>query len=1713
MDSININTLPPEDDTPINIDPGVVSPMLSLETADSRSYKVHYAAGEILNKNRDEIHRDLVDGKENELRDTVASTVNSKRRDEASKSIAEFASKKIGEWTPHEEKNLGNLVEFMNKDEDPGSIFEQTYAKKLLSELDSFATLNPTSDFSKAKHENPAEVATIQERFSDYAAKRSVLGTLAEDINDEIKQQSYVGYGYDIAKTLIPGYTDVQKRGNVPGVDMLSGGLLAGNIDEQSRKLFQAPSLSEFKQEAFKAIGSLREHNPRLALELVQGWLGQSTSEAVMQDITLPMDVAGTGIGTAVGKGVKAAVKSVAIRDARKAAADIAKAGTEPNPSKSTIAEGAGDLKEAAVAKATTNLTAELKGASRATEQAVESLSSVLRTDQALFKEGAAKAGLSKDLVNRVEENSNTLMRDVSRAVAEGNKVDRLPGVLDNETAVRAIIDDVPNLYPTLKNSVLDVDIAKESVSTNILAEMRLGRSNGTYFTSRATAENFIKFHRLNDAAIEAGTDAARKPTVYYLPESSVKTVSGQANPNFGYEIKEGQPKFFSDIGNRVEIEPRTVPEKGFVPVEVEGQNATFGKPLVTVEQQGLGYYVKMAVPVPENTSIMREFIAETGHTKMPSSPIRNFVTNILGTYRSPEEVLSESNRQARLAVTYGPSVLMDILKNNVKEIQKLSAGRFSSKTKKERWADWQRMLEYADTKIDPASSKPGYFYKDPVDLSTDYVQVLGRLPDEQEIAAYFEFKNSMEVDRMFRNIAAVRNQQRVGAMTNNLVAIGEDGLEIKSKSFSGVPKREFPGGDGNILVMGDKASDMKMYRLGTINSQVQKDLADKVLRGEARVLEIYAPHERPLNGFGKVTDEYIQYVYAPSIETRMLDWNQIPRRGGGHLQYDYDFYVKQATIHHDQIGNRFWYEGDRTIVPIMYETMGKDVAKHLNFVRLALKGKDEAAAEAYTRAHLPFEWEDVKGWFIGGKDSEGKYRPPSLNLREPIQVVGRGETIKGKDKGLERRYSKSKEDGRFKDATKQNNLSRQQQIEFSGERDSLHLQSVEDVGTAGNPLYKAVPAKTVDPITSMQRGLQRIIKSNFYDDYKTMSVEHWLKEAAPYLDASDEKIRYSPFYYYNEAKFKPNAPADVVKRLKTAKYQIDQIVGMPSETDNLLYQQAQKISDYAYQKMGPKAPVLTPSWLLPTIRDPFSFVRSIVFHSKMGLFNIPQFVVQANNYANIFGVAGYKYASPGTIAAQLHFWTRANASKEIVDHLDTLATKFSMPGSSKWKPGEFKEAMEEFHKTGFGNAGREHALLDDPMGNKVFTNGKDTFLDWGTTFFKGGEKNARYGAWYTAFKEFRDKNPFGRITDANRAEILQRADLLNVNMSRASATAMNKGVWSIPTQFYSYQQRLLSLFFSNRITGIERARLLAWNAALYGLPMSAGVTGLPVYDYLRKKATENGYVVGDNFLESMIGEGIPSALGALATGKGDPQAGTWYDVGPRFGTKGLEFVGAAGTPDKSYLDIAGGASYSMAKSTWAATDGLRRVVLSMTNRDGDAFPVTAEDFIDPLKEITSVNAAFRVLAAADYGRWISKNEAYLADASPAQAIVAGIFGVKDQKINDMQSKRALMEDMRNYQKSVEKSFQQDFRRGMLANRNGDFQSGEKYLTRAQTWLNLGNFRDDQISGVMGRALDDNRSILDKIDMDYYIKKAPPGKTEQNVDAYRRTQQLKEKQQ
>jgi len=630
-------------------------------------------------------------------------------------------------------------------------------------------------------------------------------------------------------------------------------------------------------------------------------------------------------------------------------------------------------------------------------------------------------------------------------------------------------------------------------------------------------------------------------------------------------------------------------------------------------------------------------------------------------------------------------------------------------------------------------------------------------------------------------------------------------------------------------------------------------------------------------------------------------------------------------------------------------------------------------------------------------------------------------------------------------------------------------------------------------------------------DDYKTMAVEHWLSQAANHLEVDNNdvsRIWDSPYYYFNQGKFKKAAPPEVTSLLDASRYHTMQLTGQPSVTDALLHSMAQKLADSAFSAFGPKGLVITPTWLLPKLRDPFGALRSFAFNIKLGLFNIPQFIVQASNYANIFGIAGAKYATPGTLGAQLHFWSTVNSHPNIINALDGIASKMIVPGASRWRPGEFKEAWNELHKTGFGHVAGEYSALDN-MSTKVVNTGFGTMLDWGRYPFKAGEQNARYGAWYTAFKEFRDANPTGRITDAGRAQILQRADLLNVNMSRASSSAIHKGIWSIPTQFYTYQIRLTELMFGSRLTQRERLRLFATNAALFGVPMAAGVSSLPLSDYLRRTALDNGYVVGDDFFKSMLAEGLPSAIGAIISGEGDPSKGTWYDVGPRYGTKGLEFLGNATGTDKGWLDIIGGPVYSIAHDFLSQTDGLVYAMSSMAHRDGEVFPMTPEDVYDCFKEITSFNSAWRVYAATQWGRWVSKKDAYLSDASPAQAVFGALTGLKDTRIDDINIKSNSLKVQAAYEKQVEDQFRQEFRRGMLAQKD-DPDMAKKYFTRAQAWLVLGGYREDRINSLIAKALEDNKSVLDKVDFDFYLRKAPDATKETLRNAFQRTQAIQE---
>ena len=1727
-EEFNVNPITPTQDEPFNVDntqesnPAPITP----EVAATRSSKFKYGLGELIQQSKDEIYQGLINGEESNIRTQVSGEIDKRKQEQTQKLIAQVVGNKGGPLTSQETSGLVQIIGNMTPKTDPASVFEEAYGKQFMSTLEKTADRNPDNFFNDARKQNPEEVASILNTHTGLVSKREYAITLAENIEAEVHSQGWTPWLADRAKEAVPFYKDAKLRGNAD-VSIFSGFGLGYNLEEQRKTLLRLP-FDEYKTALNGIANTLRKDNPGIAAEFVRSVVGMSSDEVFVDNLELPTSLIGTGIVGSITKagyrvirgGAAVAAEDIPklvrrnmmtgevisetpLKDVQKAAKDLVIAGGDQGVSKSSLEAAAGDLQEAAVTRATTNAVSEAKGYPRATEKAIEALPEVLRTDIAEVR--AAPGRFGQDLVNRIEENSNTITTQFLDAVKTISKVERLPEIMSNETAVRAILESIKDTYKGLRNSVLDISKPyKEPIANTWLADMRIGKNDGTFFEQRSVAENFAKFHGLTDAEVLPGyetkftKDAVRAAK---LEKDIAVAEKGIASNQKILDDTKASEKARTRAGEQVE--GLTEFRDKYV-TELNSLNQK-----TTVEQQGLGFYIKVTKPINETDPVVRSFIAETKNTKIPDGAIQRFFTNFLGKYRTPEEVLSLAERQNRLISTYTPSVYFDIMKENAIAINSIRASRFSPGRKK--WKEWQRVLENGQTIKDPNSTDEvgGYFFKSPQELEEKYLQWFNRLPDRDEIVAYFEFKRGMEMDRMFRNIAEHRNQQRVGAETHKIVTTDAEGKQTASPEFSGVTRKKLSSTEDNVLIMGDKLGDERVRSLQLMSTADRKALQEEIDKGSYKFIELYAPEHRPLNGFGeKVGNTRVRYVLAKTSEVRQLDWNQIPRRGGGHIEYEYDWYIKQAKIMADDIGGKHWYEGDTTIMPIQLRAMGEKVAEHLNKVRELLKDKKPDEARDYSNRNLHIDWEKVNGWFTSGKDAEGKFKPAQISLREPIRVIHKNETLVNVDKELERRYAG------FKNGMKEGSLAKQAQVEFSGQRDAYDVFTLKDVGTRHNPLYQVAPAEMVDPITTMNRGLTRIAKSNFLDDYKTMSVEHWLKQASTHLDATDSEIWHSPYYYFNYGKFKTNTPPDVKAALEASRIHTLQLTGVPSSTDALLHSYSQKLADSVYKNLGPKGIVIDPSWMLPKIRDPFRFIRSVIYNAKMGLFNIPQFIVQAGNYSNIYGIAGHKFAAPGTYAAQLHFWSTVNSHPAIIDHLDTLATKLIMPGAVRWRPGEFKEAMQELHKTGFGTVRGEYAVVDNPASEKIIGDGIHTFLDWGQFPVRAGERNSRYGAWYTAYKEFREANPTGRITDEDRAAIFQRADLLNVNMSRASNSALHTGWKSVPTQFYTYQIRLFELFYGSRLTTTERARMFATNAALYGVPMATGLTGLPFADFLRKKSMEGSYgndpyVVGDKLLPSLAMEGLVSAIGAVVTGKGDPRAGTWFDVGPRYGSKGFEFLGGMNSYDKGYMDIIGGPAWSVAKGTAEQKDGLMNLVGSMLHDGGELFPPTVEDVIDIFKEITSVNTAMRTIAAAQVGHWISKREAYLADTSTGHAVFSAISGLKDQQINDIQTMTASMRDQKDYETKMEKMFDKEFRRGVLAQKDNPEQA-KKYFTRATRILELGGYPEDRLSEVVAKAVRDNQSILDKVSFDFYIKKAPDALKEQRGEAMQRLLKLKE---
>lgn len=1198
------------------------------------------------------------------------------------------------------------------------------------------------------------------------------------------------------------------------------------------------------------------------------------------------------------------------------------------------------------------------------------------------------------------------------------------------------------------------------------------------------------------------------------------------------------------------------------------GKASVIGSNATTIQQHGVGFKIVVRRPLVETDRAVRDLLIRDPSGKLipdaistsSSTGFKSLFNAAVGKFRGADDTLALNESIQRKVGTYTQSLFKEWAQHEASYIKQLASGVIRkdpvtgenipywkakpvalwntiTRTRHQEYNEFARTLDHARSATDPVTGKPGYFFETPAELQNHYQTNFARDPSYAEHEGYFAFKRMVEGDRIWREISEFRNRARLGVEQFQL-GMRKEGKPTSSDWFDGRIKKEFPGGDDVMMIMGQKSGDERLVNLGGAGMTPRQieEYREGVKTGKYRVIEVYAPEHKPLANFSDVAgDDHVRYILTEKAQSKPIEFNHVNRRGGGHFEYDYDHFLKQANMYH-QYENvngvrgkyKSVYTGDTTFMPVLNRVMGNDIASKMHEVQRFLRLGDVANARDYTMHNLPIEFDKLHDMFKPGRDGAGRVTKPQLDLHEPFVVVPNGKSVQDMSEGLQKRYGTS-----FKDAARSGSLNKQFQVAYNTERESFGLTHLEDKGTQGNPLYKYAPeAKMIDPITTMNRALNRITNTVFMDDYKIYAVEHWMREAEEHLEPIRAEVsRSSPFWVFNSANdktaFRSGTPQDVVSNLLSNRFKIQQFVGIPNKVDTALQTVKQYLIDSFYERFGPeegrtltqKAITAVPLYAVNHIKDPITFLRSMTFHEKLGIFNPSQLLVQAQTFATILSVSP-KHGVSGTLATLLHQWARFNKNPEIIKSLDNIASKLS-----GFKPGEFTEAMSTLNKTGFEKVAGEYANLNTALKTDFVGNDFKNFLDAGTFFFREGEKSTRLGAWYTAFREFRDANPTGAITKTDIGKILNRADLLTANMSRASSSMLHQGIFSLPTQFLTYQLRMAELFMGTRLADtraervMARLRMITYYSALYGAPSAIGLTGLPMANSIREEAVQRGYVVGENWLKTAVMEGLPSIGLHFITG------GNNYNVGDRYGSPGFTQFSEALKSDAPWWHIVGGASGSTLINQLASQSNFWHAMAYQAFRPNNEkpFPLKLDDFVDMFKEISSVNQAWKMYAALNTGKWMSKNEGYVGDVSKWNAAFMATTGLSPQESDDSFLKADIKKGEIEYQKHLLGQFVKEQQRGYEAAKNQDWNNSKAYHTRAQTMLEIGGFPDDKKATAYAIATKGWESMVSDENYAFAFKNVPnsrstflgvpmPFTTQSNIPDTRREQYRTQKQ-
>lgn len=1099
------------------------------------------------------------------------------------------------------------------------------------------------------------------------------------------------------------------------------------------------------------------------------------------------------------------------------------------------------------------------------------------------------------------------------------------------------------------------------------------------------------------------------------------------------------------------------------------------------LEQQGNGVKIGVFRHLDETKDNVREGLIKDPENRSTGGIVKMALNRLM----SADNILPRFQGANRSIATHAPQEVRRALKDMV------DADIHKTLSKAEKKGLEKVLIENRDGPNPNLPGERGFWHDTAAEFEIAYQRANGEYPSSNAVKAYDTFRRVNDFDWLLRNLDVYRDKARQGAEQFRFVHHTSGSAE-KTDFFEGVARDSLPWSsagknqDAGVFMYNPATKKGEFKYMQDFTPAEKKAIDNSIANEGHRVVQILDPKTHPLAGivFGKTGQEIserINFVVTNTWDKAPLSWKQVEYRAGGHSIYPGNFYVSQPVVKQGRKGKDTYF-GDNNILNVGTEAEARKWSERLDNLRVMLKTGRTAEAEAYRAANLPYSKEQIDHLF------HDHGAPLSLHHPVAYKEAGRNtwDTV-----GLKAEYHD------VVDSTKDiYDLTNFMDKAFLADRDNI-IQTVRENGM----LNRLVDAEQLDPYTAMNRAMGQAMRNTWMNDYKISAAESFLKDFEDVLKPRREQLEASPMYWIYHPQYRQGADAARVSLANAAQRSIVTFLGQNTDLGAGLDYIGNKLMSTIYNTTGQAGVGVvnavgkyTDKIGLGSIKDPVQFLRAAAFHMNLGFFNPVQFFVQVQSMSHILGVAGPMHGLPGIAAGVLTRFVAHNP-----EMVKTIASKAKAFG---WKAADFEEMISKMQSSGVMQVAGEAALRDDVFDPRIFRSATSEFLDKGTMFFAEGERLVRLSAFATAFREFKAANKGVMVGDREMMGIMDRFKTLSVQMARDSAASWQHGPLAVPTQFFAFNARLFEQFVGNRLTGAEKIRAMTTYSALYGIPVSAGIVtmgtspipGVPSsYEDIKQEAMRRGIDMSPAYLEGLQ-NGLVSLALHWATGKE-------YNVPVRYGPGASTALSNLNRQDKTMADIVLGASGTVLKDFFKATQPFFHTAASVFQDNGD-YPMVANDWMNVLRNIKTADTAAKMHGIITYGKWITKTGTEVGPADNLDAAMVAV-GLTPMPLQDVYLKINAMKDDIEGQKPYAKDAIENWRRGMEAAGRGDTKEAEAFWARARWSTAAGDFNVEGKNKLFHEALSQTQNLQDKIDWDF-ITKGPASRRDDRLKEYQK---------